>query len=707
MTCSPTSLPDAWRDHDWQTSPAARAIARAFTPPPDLHIWQWADENVRIQNEDSPEPGEYRSAKTPWTRRLQELMRVPEMWMWDYTAQAFVKVPVHEISVQKSSQSGFSEACMNGIRWRATYRPCNTIYAIDSATEAAKIARRLLRSFKFLDESIFTGDPNDIKTLEFKLRGMELLFYGSGSEGKFANKQAPLRIADEAEEHLGDNTLDNLDSRGKGAAHGGLQINLSKPKHKGGPINKAFAAGTQEEFFVPCPHCQAMQPLTFFPKEIDVTFSDDMVDIHDDLTGKVVARMPKPLPLGEKRKFKTGRIVFEHCKNLLEQWDQLRILTDTYYECGACKGRIDEDRKRWMIDRGEWRCMVFDGTPGVVSQHFSDLYSEDDSVTWGRLVLRWLKLKRKGIEGMRTFYNHYLGEAWSEEANATETADILANIAGKALWFVDGTNSESRPVRHVFTDRPSADRLCESNAARGLVTPVIESVCPPYRRGTVPWPPITDPKRGRGLIIGSDVGGSYACWIAIAPHDDGNDVAVIDWGWELDPDAVARVADKTRWPCGAQQFPVIRGFMDARHRAEDVYKACLFTRGQMIPVHGVGGESAKHVKVWTYAQVATYRKGFMKLDFNDQRAKTKLYIERIKRKWKRVWFPADIEDDPEFIDQLCQEKQEENTKGKLYWPDNATGNHYGDCLKMACVGLDFMLRGAQPASAADEDEAEA
>jgi hypothetical protein len=107
-------------------------------------------------------------------------------------AGRYVRVPVTEINVQKSSQSGYSEAALNGIRWRATFRPCNVIYAIDSADEARKkIARRLLRSsFKFLDQSIFTGDPDDIKTLEFQLRGMELFFYGSFSSGKFANKQA-------------------------------------------------------------------------------------------------------------------------------------------------------------------------------------------------------------------------------------------------------------------------------------------------------------------------------------------------------------------------------------------------------------------------------------------------------------------------------------------------------------------------------------
>ena len=180
---------------------------------------------VLLQNEDAAEPGEYRSSKTPWTRRLQVVIRHTKMWVWDWTLSRYVQVNVTEFNVEKSSQSGYSEAVLNGIRWFVSFRPRNTIYAIDSAEEAKKIARRLLRSFKFLDQSIFTGDPDDIKTLEFQLRGMELLFYGSFSSGKFANKQAPFTCSDEVEEH-GKFILEDLASRKK-TSTGGLQVNVS------------------------------------------------------------------------------------------------------------------------------------------------------------------------------------------------------------------------------------------------------------------------------------------------------------------------------------------------------------------------------------------------------------------------------------------------------------------------------------------------
>ncbi len=661
-----------------------------------------------LQNEDAAEPGEYRSAKTPWTRRLQDLMRHPFMLVWNYTTAKWQRVPVHEISVQKSSQSGFSEACLNGIRWRASYRPCNVIYAIDSADEGKKIARRLLRSFKFLDPGIFTGDPDDIKTGEFNLRGMNIIFPGSFSEGKFANKQAPLRVSDELEEHGGKNTADNLESRGKTAPDGGLQINLSKPKLKDGPIHRAYLAGNREEFFVPCPHCHTMQPLTFASEELDLPFSEEVDEIRDEQTGEVLGLMPRPLPLGEKRKFKTGRIVFEHCRNLLGQWDELKILNETFYECAnpACvadpahHGRISEGSKRWMIDRGQWRPMVLDGSPGVVSQHFNDLYSEDTSVTWGRLAVTWNKRKREGTSGLASFLNHFLGKVWSESAAVTTHADILANIAGKTLWFVDAENAEGHPVRHIFHDEASADRLATLRIARGLPTPVQRSACPPYRRGTIPFPCFRQSDRAPGtLIAGADIGGRYCRWGVIALAENMRDAAVIDWGTELNHSALIHLFHQRRWKMadGSAEWGIIKGFLDAHWDTVEVYKTCLASGGLFIPTHHVGGATSKSIRTWSYNHVAGYTSKFFQLVVNKQHANNAFYRDRIQKKRKRLWWPIDVEDDPEHIEELCGEEQEEDSHGRMIWKDPAPRpNHSGDALENAMSGLDFLLKEGAP-----------
>jgi hypothetical protein len=626
-----------------------KSFARAFAEVPDETIWEFADREVTLVNEDAAEPGPYRSAKTPWVRRLQELIQHPFTYEWDWGSGSFVRIPVTEVTIEKSSQSGFSEGAMNGIRWKAKHRPCNTIYAIDSESEAKKVARRLLRSLQLLDANIFTGDADDIKSLEFLLRGMELNFYGSFAAGKFANKQAPLLIADEVEEHgqaTGDtSTLRNLMSRKKTAANG-LQINLSKPKKDTGPIHKAFLRGNQEEFFIKCPHCGELQPITFFnDEEREIPFGKKVIEIQDEQTGRVVFRSFELLPRGQTRKLKAGKIRFDHCKDELGQWDKLRVSRETYYECGGCQGRIEEWQKQGLVDSGFWLATAI-GTPGVISQHIGDQYSSDVASSWGAIALDFLDALAGGPTELQGWYNHRLGLPFHDEISTTEQKDITGNIAG-----------------------------------------AVGDTCIPYRRGVVPFEPIA-------LILGSDIGGNYAKWAMIAVAPNLEDVAVIDWGAELDPDAVAEIIIRETWknPDAAKVYRISTGFQDAKYRKTDSYKACLAVRGRrMIPCAGLGGTAARVNKAWSYTQIPSYPQGFKQLTFNDRDAKDEFYVSRLKKKLRRVWFPVDVAQDPEFVEELCAEELI-RVKGHVIWNPHPGANHYGDCVKLAITGLRYLTR---------------
>ena len=623
------------------------SFARAFAAVPDEAIWQFADREVTLVNEDAAEPGPYRSAKTPWTRRIQELIQSPFTFAWDWATSSFLRVRLTEITEEKSSQSGLSEAVMNGIRWRAKYRPCNVIYAIDSESEAKKVARRLLRSLQLLDANIFTGDADDIKSLEFLLRGMELNFYGSFASGKFANKQAPLVVADEVEEHgqaTGDtSTLRNLMSRKKTSSNG-LQINLSKPKKDSGPIHKAFQRGNQEEFFIRCPHCGELQPLTFFNDERDIPFGRELIEVRDEQTARVVHRSFNVLPRGQTRKLRTGRIVFEHCKDELGQWDKLRVLRETYYECGECKGRIEEWQKQGLVDSAVHLATEI-GTPGVISQHINDLYSNDLASRWGAIALDFLDALASGPTELQGFYNHRLGLPFSDEVSKTEEKDITANVAGP-----EGSG------------------------------------CAAYPRRTLPFVPVT-------LLLGSDIGGNYAKWAVVAVAANLEDVAVVDWGTEIDPDAIAEIILTHTWAAPDGTLHRIgNGFMDAKFRKTDAYKACLAVPGRrLIPCAGLGGSASRINKAWSYNQLPSYPHGFKQLSFNDRDAKDELYLTRIKRKIRRIWFPLDVTADVEFVAEMSAEEMI-RAKGHVIWNPHPGPNHYGDCVKLAITGLRFLTR---------------
>lgn len=630
----------------WLTRLLLKAFGRAFAEIPDLLLWEWADQNVWLESREAAEAGPYRSAKTPWTRRLQELMQRSETWVWDFAAQAWIKVKVDEINVMKSSQSGYSEGALNGIRYRAQYRPCNVIYSIDTKDEARNISDRLRPSLEKLDSNVFTGDDDDAGTYLMRLRGMNIWFMGSFSSGKFANKQAPLVVADEVEEHGQEkkdtSSLKNLASRKKTAPNG-LQINLSKPKLENGPIHKVFKRGNQEEYHVPCPHCDHMQWLTFFPEELEIPYSEEIVDILDEQTGRVAARLPVPLPLGKTRKITTGRLVFDHCKDLLGQWDKVRILRESYYECSNCKGAIREEDKPGMLSRAEW-CPTALGSPGVISQHINDLYSTDSASTFGHIVLEFLAANEEGRKELQGFFNHRLGLAFRQELNKTDLSDIKANIAGREG---DGV--------------------------------------PPYRRGTIPFVP-------GSFLLGSDIGGNYAKWVVAAIHPNLEDMAIVDWGTELDPDSIADIVINRTWvgPEG-NHYRLATGFVDAKYRKTETLKACRRVPAhRLVPCSGLGGGATRTIKVFAYVPVQNWP--LKRLDFNDREAKDEFYVYRIKKKKRRCFFPIDVEKDKEFTAEHCAEELIVDENGKTKWNENPRANHFGDCSKLISIGLMFLTR---------------
>ncbi len=674
---------EAFTVERWYTGLLNNALARAFAPIPEKHIWDWADEVVWLENEDAAEPGPYRSAKTPGTRRLQELHREPYQWYFDFDADKWVKVQVGYIIVQKSSQSGYSEACLNVIRWLAHFRPCNVIYAIDTAEEAKKIARRLGRSLQHLDPGIFTGDPDDLKTFEMCLRGMEVLFYGSFSEGKFANKQAPRTFADEVEEYGLKGILDDLDSRKK-TASSGLQTALSKPKLENGPINRAWKRGNREELMVACPHCQALQPFTFSSEEYDSPYSDVIDEIRDEQSGAIIARMPHPLPRGQTRRIKTGHVVFHHCKDLLGAWDELRILRETYYECAHCQGRIEESSKHTLVAAGQWMPTAI-GTPGVVSQHINDLYSSDLASSWGRIALEYLAARREGRNKLQKFHNHRLGNAFSLDKSKFGKADIRDNIAGRTIYRIESPDESGQWKRQIFDQLPAAESASAALKARGHDVPILPSFCPPYHRGMIPFAPA-------GFLLGSDVGGNYAKWAVGAIMPNLEDIAIIDWGVELDPNAIAEIMLSHTWPC--MYGSAVRlggGFLDAKFRKTDSWRACMAVPGRaLMPCAGIGGATARSVRLFAETHMPSIAVGFKRLDFNDREAKDEMYLYSLKEKVRRIFFPIDVENDPEFIAELTAEEIIEKEDGSTQWNEHPGANHYGDCVKLIKVGLRFI-----------------
>lgn len=612
-------------------------VARIYAPRPRESIWQWAQRKVFLDSKMAPEPMFYDSAKTPWTRRIQELVQHPF-----HNGRR-----IRRIVVKKSSQTGYTEAILNCIRWLAQHAPRNVIYAIDSQEEAANISDRLRVTLEFLGEEVLTDDKKDVTTRKMTLRHMIIWFFGAAASGKFANKQAPIVVCDEIEEYKklkGETSaVGNAASRMKKSAEG-LLIELSKPKLKGGPIDKDHSLGNQEIFLVPCPHCGTYQEITF------------------------------------------ERLQFKHCKNLLGEWDKERVQNETYLECARNRKDIDsydpdlkncppilESHRPWMVgditpgvSRGRWFETAVGGKdydPEIVSQEMSDLYDLDNLRVWGEIAKDIIAAA--GNHQLRQEkYNHRLGRAYIPVTTKPEVIEVLR--------------------------------------CKGV-----------YSRRTIPFTPLA-------LILASDVGKDYAKW-GVGAFNEADDLALIDWGIELHPSGLAGILQTARYVLysdrnnpDSKKIPIWQGVVDAGHRMEDVYGACMdpTIAGRLWPCKGSGGPAMKQTIAWSSLPTFDW---LQLLGFNDRQFKNELYLQRIKRsvppeldekqakeflaQMPRLILPEALT--PDIPLELTNEYYEEDPEtGEWNWQRKGP-NEMGDILKMMCVfwrysKRQFALRPVEP-----------
>ena len=131
-------------------------------------------------------------------------------------------------------------------------------------------------------------------------------------------------------------------------------------------IEREFEASDQRRYFVPCPHCGAMQWLKF-----------------DRL-----------------------------------RWQKGRPETAEYH-CEGCETPIAEHHKTAMLEAGEWRATTTAADPTTVGYHLSALYSPIGWLSWERIVRAW-DAAQGSDEAIKAFRNTILGETWVETGEAPD-----------------------------------------------------------------------------------------------------------------------------------------------------------------------------------------------------------------------------------------------------------------------------------------------
>ena len=352
-------------------------VAGIYQPLPKETVWGWAERTLKI-----PRGGENdEMAGQPWSSDLSPYVREVMDWF---------RLPGKlEMFVRKSSQVGLTMAVLIVICWHIVHRPVNVGYCIDSVDEARKISKtRLKRWIK--ENGILDGvneSEDDLANMTYFLRSMTVYLMGSYAEGAFRNKALTIGILDELDAHppvdKQGTTSDNMRARLKRNKNSKL-LGFSTPKEETDQMTVEYEGGTQEMWFVPCPHCGHEQP--FLLPQLRFRGAE-----FEDLTGEA---------------------------------DMEAVRRGAYFECTSdAKCRIEHSEKYEMMKKGHLVARAKAKVPGKRSIQLNDFYS--NFCTWGDLAVQYLEAETN-LDKMRAFTQQRLGEPFRQEGGDLTEKDVLA-----------------------------------------------------------------------------------------------------------------------------------------------------------------------------------------------------------------------------------------------------------------------------------------
>lgn len=372
--------------------PVDRTFARAFanyTPPKDLTVSEWAEQNRVLSRENSAEAGPWRNARTPY---LVEVM------------DAFTDPKVRKITVVASSQVGKSELELNIIGYIIDQDPGSILYIQPTVDDAKKFSRLRIAPM-IRDSATLRSKVADVKSrdsgntmLQKSFPGGMLTIVGSNSASGLASTPAKYVLGDERDRWaLSAGTEGDpwaLAEARTTTFYNAKMVDVSTPTDKEtSPIAKSFNEGTRERWCHKCPHCG---------EYVNIVFDD--IKFEFDTVGS-----------GRKKDYVVKSIAW-CCP-----------------ECG-CLSTEEEMRRqpaKWIAENPD----AYDrGHRSFWLNAFSSPWQ-----SWGKVVYSFL-VARKDPQRLKVVYNTMLGELWEDRGDLEDEDTMLARREDY------GTREDGTPV---------------------------------------------------------------------------------------------------------------------------------------------------------------------------------------------------------------------------------------------------------------------
>lgn len=344
-----------------------RAWREGLTPDPLLSVSEWSDRHRMLSSKASAEPGRWRTSRTPYLKAIMDCLSPTS--------------PVERVVFMKAAQLGATEMGSNWIGYVIHHAP-GPMMAVWPTVEMAKRNSKqridpLIEESGVLAELISPARSRDSGNtiLAKEFRGGVLVMTGANSAVGLRSMPVRYLFLDEVDGYP-------LDAEGEGDAISLAEARtrtfarrkifiVSTPTISGASaIEREYEASDQRRYFVPCPHCSHRQWLRF-----------------------------------------------EHLR-----WEKGEPETAAYV-CESCDLSVAEHHKTWMLEHGEWRAMISDGTGKTAGFHLSSLYSPVGWRAWRDIAAAWEAAVSKesgSAAAIKTFKNTELGQTWVEEGEAPD-----------------------------------------------------------------------------------------------------------------------------------------------------------------------------------------------------------------------------------------------------------------------------------------------
>jgi phage terminase large subunit GpA-like protein len=347
------------------------ARARAFAPRKRLTVSEWADTNRRLSRKSSPEPGPWRTDRNPPLREPMDCLSITSL--------------VQDVVLKFPIQFGKSEIGTNWVGYTMDHDPGPMMVCLPGEVSMKKWINQklnpMIEETPAVQESLTSINSRDSSnTKEFKdFLGGQLYVEHAGSPARLKSTTVKKMLTDEFSEfaaslHSGDDPEEMLKDRYSAYSSTYKHLRVASPGIKGiCRTDDLYEKSDKRRYYVPCPHCDEMQPL-------------EWSGLHWNSDGSHVR-----------------------------------------YVCRECACEIEEHHKTEMIKRGRW----VPENPGAKIRGYTInclYYQIGLGPRWATLVEMWREAQNDPAK-LKTFINSRLAEAWEDPSMRAVKMNAIADRA--------------------------------------------------------------------------------------------------------------------------------------------------------------------------------------------------------------------------------------------------------------------------------------